>query len=135
MKKTYKILAVDDVEDWLIFYNKLLFKMSDSVEFKYSFEKCAKDGLDNALKHRNYDLIISDLEMEDIAENCPAGEWFLSNLVALDDFKKTKFIIISARYNIEQIANKLGVDYIPKSLLLNSPLTFSYKIRELLDLD
>ncbi|MEI7474655.1 MAG: hypothetical protein WCK67_07730 [bacterium] len=134
MKKIYNILAVDDVEDWLIFYNKLLTNVFNEGEYKYSFEYSAKAGQNTALKQQNYDLIISDLEMEHISDEVCAGEWMLSNLVNEEGFKNTKFIIISARYDIDRIAKNLNVDYIPKHLLLNSPVIFNYKISEALNL-
>jgi CheY-like chemotaxis protein len=132
MSKIYNILAVDDVEDWLIYYNKLLFEMFKN--YKYSFEESAQKGLKTATKNVNYDLVISDLEMEHISDECCAGEWMLQHLVNKKGFENTKFIIISARYDIEDIAKKLKVDYIPKNLLLSSPILFKYKVTEVLNL-
>ena len=44
------------------------------------------------------------------------GEWLIEQAKTLPFCYKTKIIIISASYNIKQISEIYGVDYIPKSI-------------------
>lgn len=111
-----KILIVDDSLGWLKYHKEALEKIYGD---KYLLETAssAREGYNTVYNNINdpYALIISDLQMEMAYEPLHAGEWFIEQIQKLIQYKNTPIIIISAAYNIRSIANKLGVDYLPKS--------------------
>jgi hypothetical protein len=56
--------------------------------------------------------------MEDDFRPQYAGEWFVSQIKTFKTYFKTKVIISSGCYNIKQIAENLGVRYIPKRVAI-----------------
>ena len=66
-----------------------------------------------------YDLIISDLQMEEDFEPKYAGEWFIEQVRTFSKYFNTKIIICSGCYNIKQIAETLHTDYIPKRIAVS----------------
>ncbi len=112
-----RILITDDIDGWLKFHANVLKSILGHdliIDFAYS----AWEGYNKVLENNNtpYDYILTDLQMENDYEPKYAGEWFVEQIKALKNFYNTKIIIISATYNIRQIAENLGVYYIPKSV-------------------
>ena len=61
-----------------------------------------------------FDIIISDLQMENDFEPKYAGEWFVEQVKTFKSYINTRVIISSGCYNIRQIAENLNTNYIPK---------------------
>lgn len=127
-----KILIVDDSIEWINFHINSFNTLFNKNEYKIDTAMSAKEGLLALNKDLDYDLIISDLEMEQVFNENYAGVWFIKEAKQIINPKKSKIIIISGAYNIKQIAEELNVDYIPKPTLINNLITFKYKIDELL---
>ena len=89
---------------------------------------CAKDGYDCLLQNNEnpFDIIISDLQMEDDFEPKYAGEWFVEQVKTFKSYSKAKIVIISAAYNIRHIAEDLGVNCIPKPTAYNFPDSYLF---------
>ena len=114
-----KILVVDDMSGWRdhntnsvyeILGNNVTIDEAESATDAYSLV------LQNITKP--YDIVITDLQMEDDYSPKLAGEWLIEQIKTLPQYYKTKYIIISASYNIKIIAESLGTDYIRKSTAL-----------------
>ena len=128
-----KILIVDDSKGWLdyhqaalrqIFGDEYVFETADSGRKGY-------DAVYNNLKEP-YSLIISDLQMELDFEPKHAGEWFVEQVKKLKEYNKVSIIVISASYNIRSVANRLGVDCLPKSIAARDLTSYKLKMEEVL---
>lgn len=128
--KKYKILLVDDSPEWLRSHLSMLDQLFEKEEIEVETADNAWEGISKfkAAKEK-FDLVITDLEMEMVEGFSCAGEWLLHELSGSKLYKGTKFLTISARYNIAQIASKYDSDYIHKSDLLANPLLFKYKVK------
>jgi CheY-like chemotaxis protein len=125
-----KILIVEDSAEWVNMHKKLLSEIFEENPPQIDVCFNAKDGFVKALSN-SYDLIITDLEMEKIPGESCAGAWFLKNITCREQFKDTKFLIISGAYNITDIATIYKAAYIAKSSLINNPLLLKYKLESL----
>ena len=119
-----KILIVDDSFSWQDYHKNVIeeiFLEKDFTDFTIDLASSAKEGYDFILQNNKtpYDLIISDLQMEDDYEPKYAGEWFVEQVKTFSSFFKTDIIISSGCYNIKQIAENLKVDYMPKRAIVN----------------
>lgn len=117
-----KILIVDDIKGWRDYHAgfiKTLFQ--DDCEI--TFAESAREGYDKLLEHNNlpFDIILTDLQMEEDFEPKYAGEWFVEQIKSFKNYYKTRIFIISASYNVNIIAENLGVDYIRKTTARNFP--------------
>lgn len=121
-----RVLIVDDVKGWRDYHSSVLRSVYGEVEIDTA--DSASAGYDKILKNDKtpYDAIITDLQMESDFEPLYAGEWFVERIQEMKNYYKTKIVIISATYNIKMIADKYGVDCIPKSNARTYP--DSYKI-------
>ena len=129
------ILAVDDMSQWRGFHSSMLNNILKNTEFSLTLKNSAFEAFNFIQETKTpFDLIITDLQMELDFEPEHAGEWLVRNIKDLPTCKNTKIIIVSASYDIKFIADKYNVDYIPKPSLINAPLTYELKIRELLGL-
>ena len=79
---------------------------------------CAKDAYDILLTQKPFDVIITDMQMEEDFSPKFAGEWLIEQIKSFSRYTSTKVIIISASYNARQIAEAFGVGCIPKSTAL-----------------
>ena len=120
-----KILIVDDMQGWRKYHSEVLKSICDS-ECNITTAESAKEGYDRLLENNDepFDLIITDLQMESDFEPKYAGEWFVEQIKTLKNYYKTKIVIISATYNINLIAENLGVFYIRKSTARNFPESY-----------
>lgn len=110
-----RILIVDDSEKWVQYHQtalRMLFKDSVSIDTANS----AREGVDKLMFSLNepYDVILTDMQMEPDFLPLLAGEWFIKQIQMFKEYKNTKVVIISASPDIKSIAEKYGVDYIPK---------------------
>lgn len=90
----------------------MLFKDNFIIETANS----AREGVDKLMFSLNepYDIILTDMQMEPDFLPLLAGEWFIKQIQMFKEYKNTKVVIISASPDIKSIAEKYGVDYIPK---------------------
>ncbi len=110
-----KILIVDDSEKWRMFHETAVREiLGDNVVIHTA--DCAKQGVERltASVDTPYDVIFTDMQMESDFLPLLAGEWFIKQIKFFKEFKNTKIIIISAASNINLIAERNDVDYIPK---------------------
>lgn len=116
-----RILIVDDVKGWLDYHEKMIHTIIPDCEIQTAIS--AKTGYDRIMENIKtpYDIVTSDLQMEEDFAPKYAGEWLIEQIKTFKNYYKTKIVIISASYNIELIAKSLGVDYIRKSTARNFP--------------
>lgn len=110
-----RILIVDDSEKW-VQYHETALKMLYNDTVKIDTANSAREGVDKLMFSLNepYDAIVTDLQMEPDFLPLLAGEWFIKQIQMFKEYKNTKVVIISASSDIKSIAEKYGVDYIPK---------------------
>jgi len=127
--KKLKILMVDDSLVWIHVHKKALKACEDVFELVIDVETSAKAGVEQG-KCSNYDLVISDMEMEDVGDKF-AGEWLINHLKQLENCQNTKFLVISGAPEIQQIAARLNCDFIPKNIYFNNLQLLRYKLLEM----
>lgn len=132
-KITKRILIAEDTLGWQKFHSSLL-KEYEKFNIDLVICDCAKDALTLAQENFKtpYDLIITDLQMENDFSPKFAGEWLVEQIKKYNAYKKTPIVIISAAYNIGFIAQTLNVDYLSKRSLINNPDTYYLKLDEVL---
>ena len=132
-KITKRILIAEDTIGWQKFHSSLL-KEYEKFNIDFVICDCAKDALTLAQENFEtpYDLVITDLQMENDFSPKFAGEWLIEQIKKYNAYKKTPIIIVSAAYNIAFIAQTLNVDYLSKRSLINNPDTYYLKLDEIL---
>lgn len=121
-----RILVVDDIKGWRDYHSsilKVLFPDSEIIQ-----AESAREGYDKLLEynHSPFDIILTDMQMENDFEPKYAGEWFIEQIKTFKNYSKTKIVIISAAYNIAHIAEMYGVEYIRKSTARSFPDAYSF---------
>lgn len=126
-----RFLVVDDDRGWLNHHAMVIGQIFPDAEIV--LKNSAINAYQELLSQRDdyFDVILTDMQMEHVDDELFAGVWLLKQLFLMDKASKAKIIIISGVYNIKTIADEFGVDYIPKSSLIRSPLVFEYKLKEL----
>lgn len=117
------VLIVDDVKSWREF-NSQVIKDLYGEDVTITTAASASDAYDILLTNKDFDVIITDLQMENNYSPKHAGEWLVEQIKTFDKYKKTKIIMISASYNLRQIARNLDIECIPKSTALASISAF-----------
>ena len=119
-----KILIVDDVLGWQNYHKEILTELLK--EANITTASSAREGYDLLLQHNSmpFDIIITDLHMEADFEPKYAGEWFVEQIKTFKSYINTKIIISSAAYNIKNIAEEYGVEYLPKSRAVKFPQSY-----------
>jgi len=132
-KNNIKILIVEDSPEWIKFHINLLNEILEQDSFEIDFEMSARAGFNKVIKksETRYDLIISDLEMEEILGENYAGSWLVRNILKRDECKNSKILIVSGSHDIKEVAKGFNVDFIPKYALSNNPEIMSYKLEEI----
>lgn len=127
-----RFLIVDDSYDWIKYHYANIQNTMPDAEIDIAMS--GFEGLNKVLSKEAdyYDVIFSDMQMEDVDSEDYAGTWLIKQLSASNKCEKSKIVIISAVYNIEQVAKNLNVDYLSKSSLVASPSAFEYKLKEML---
>ena len=111
-----KILVTDDMKGWRDFNSTVMYELFGENIIVDTAES-AFEGYNKVLENNNepYDIILTDLQMEEDYAPKLAGEWLVEQIKTLSNYYKTKIVMISASYNIRHIADNLGVECIPKS--------------------
>jgi len=132
--KKYKIFIAEDAFEWIKFhiFHLKSFLGEDCVEINYAFSSA--EGLRKISEKVDYtyDLVISDLEMEELSEEKYAGINFIKRARGFLPCKNAKFLIVSGSHDIKEVASLLGVDFLPKYSLSSNPSLINYKIEEML---
>lgn len=129
-----KILVVDDSRSWMDYHKSMLENIYGD-EFTIETAISARGGYDmiyNNLKNP-YSLIITDLQMEMDFEPKLAGEWFVEQIQNMKEYANTPIIMISAMYNIRQIAQNYNVNCLPKATAARDLTAYKLAMDELLD--
>lgn len=121
-----KILIVDDIRGWREYHEKVLKLLISNADF-YTAES-AKEAYDILMGNNEapFDIIITDMQMENDFEPKYAGEWLIEQIKGFKNYSKTRIVIISAAYNIAHIAQTYDVDYIRKSTARSFPDAYSF---------
>lgn len=117
-----KILIVDDIKGWRDYHSAVMNEIF-AGDCEIITADSARKGYDKIMENNSspFDIIITDLQMESDFEPKYAGEWLVEQIKTFKNYYKTKIVIISATYNINIIADNLGVDYIRKSTARSFP--------------
>lgn len=129
-----RILITDDSEGWRIFNKDAVLSVLGDENVEITLASSAMEGYDCLLQNAKnpFDLIISDLQMESNFAPMSAGEWFITQVKNTRSYFNTKVLIVSGMYNIEFIADNLGVDFISKRLLVaGGELPLKLKLEEM----
>ena len=128
-----KILIVDDTKSWLLFHKDLIHQLYGDL-FEIITADSATEAMD-VIRHNSenpFCLIISDLQMETAYEPKLAGEWLVEHVKNMPSYSRTPIVLISAMYNIEHIAQTLGVECISKTLLIHNNLLMKFMFEKLM---
>jgi len=127
-----RFLIVDDSYDWVKYHRENVQKSMPDAEIDIAMSGFEALNRVLAREENYYDVIFSDMQMEDVDDEDYAGIWLIKRLLASNKCTKNKIVIISAVYNISKVAKNLNVDYLSKSSLVASPSAFEYKLKEML---
>lgn len=111
-----KVLIVDDVKGWRDYNSNIVKELFEDAEIETVGS--AQEAYDILLQEKPFDIIITDLQMEDTFEPKFAGEWLVEQIKTFSRYNNTKVVIISASYNARHIAESYGVECIPKPTAL-----------------
>ena len=117
-----RVLIVDDIKGWRDYHSQVL-NLLLKGDCEIITADSARSGYDKLMENNDnpFDIIITDLQMESDFEPKYAGEWFVEQIKTFKNYYKTKVVIISATYNINIIADNLGVTFIRKSTARSFP--------------
>lgn len=132
-----KVLILDDSYSWQEFHKnniEEIFIELDIKNYQIDTVSWAKKGYDAVMQNIDepYQLIISDLQMEDDFRPQFAGEWFVEQVKTFKQYLNTKIVLCSASYNIKQIAENLSVNFITKRIAITDINNYKNLIIELL---
>ena len=121
-----KILIVDDVKGWRDYHSYIMNELFENANIQTA--ESARDGYDMLMENNDvpFDIILTDMQMENDFEPKYAGEWFIEQIKTFKNYSKTRIVIISAAYNIPTIAENYGVDYIRKSTARSFPDAYGF---------
>ena len=111
------VLIVDDVKGWRDFNTNVMFELFGH-DLNIDTAESATQAYDFLLQNKPYDIILTDLQMEDNYAPKYAGEWLVEQIKTFSRYNSTIVVMISAAYNIRNIADNLEVNCIPKSTAL-----------------
>ena len=119
-----KILVDDDIRGWREYHKAIVQELFPEAEILEA--ESAKNGYDLVMENNEnpFDIIITDLQMEQDFEPDYAGEWLVKQVKTFKNYSKTRIVIISATFNIHHIADILGVECIPKTTARNFPQAY-----------
>ena len=133
MENIKKILIVDDSRGWIEYHLDALTQIYGD-KFVLETADSARSGYDMVYRNLNptYALVISDLQMEMEFEPKHAGEWFVEQVKMMNEYSNIPVVIVSAAYNIRSIAQKLGVNCLPKATAARDLTSYRLTIDELI---
>ncbi len=125
-----KVLIVDDMRSWRELNAHIVKSLFAKAQIDFAAN--GSEAYNLALTHAEepYDIILTDLQMEEDYEPEHAGEWFIRELKLLKQYQNTLVIIISASSDIHHVAEKLMVEAISKSTLIYNNLALKFKLEE-----
>lgn len=128
-----KILIVDDTKMWALFHTELLNQLYGNY-IEIIVCETAREALKTVHENINpvFDIIITDMQMEQSYMPLEAGEWLIRNIHMIKEYSNVPIVLISGVYNIEEYAKKLKVECISKSKLINNKLLFNYILEKYL---
>ena len=129
-----KILIAEDTPQWQAFQIELL-NQHYKDKIHCTICNCAKEAVEILRTNKDFDLIVTDLQMETDFHPDFAGEWLIKQLQNTTPYNNNQIVIVSATYNIGFIAHRLGVDYLSKRVLINYPEAYISLIGEKLKLN
>ena len=107
-----KFLIVDDEIGWRNHHTNVI---KDIINYaQINTANSAKSAYDILLQQKDFDVIITDMQMERAFLPKYDGEWLIEQIKTFPKYNNTKVIIISAAENIRNIATKYNVECIPK---------------------
>ena len=120
-----RILIADDQAGWRSFHTNVINEVFGN-QVSLDTAESAEEAYSKVLKNDKtpYDIIVTDMQMEESYAPKMAGEWLIEQIKTLNSYYKTKIIIISASPKIKQIAEFYHVDYIPKRVAVTSILPY-----------
>lgn len=135
--KVMKVLIVDDSYSWQEFHKNAIeeiFIELDITDYTIDTANRAREGYEFIMQNDKspYNLIITDLQMEEDFSPQYAGEWLVKQIRNFKSHLNTKIIISSGAYNIKQIAENLGVKYIPKRIAVSDINKYKSEIIKLI---
>ncbi len=113
-----KILVVDDSQGWVRHHISYIRNIVGEENVEIMSANSAREGdmiLSSNLEEP-FDIIFTDLQMESDFLPLNAGEWLIKQIKFYPEYKRTKIVIVSASPFIEKIAEKYGVNFIPKKI-------------------
>ncbi|MCM1340075.1 MAG: response regulator [Muribaculaceae bacterium] len=116
-----KILIVDDIKGWRDYHSFIMNEIFNNAYIQTA--ESAREGYDKLFENNNepFDIILTDLQMENDHEPKYAGEWLVEQIKSFKNYMNTKIVIISAAYNIQNIADFYEVECISKTTARNFP--------------
>lgn len=111
------ILIVDDVKGWRDFNTNVMFELLGQ-DINIDTAESATKAYDYLLQNKPYDIILTDLQMEENYAPKYAGEWLVEQIKTFNIYSNTKIVMISAAYNVRHIADNLDIECIPKATAL-----------------
>ena len=132
-----KVLIVDDSYSWREFHKNSLDEIFIELpedDYQIDLAENARDGYSAIIQNCSfpYELVITDLQMEEDFTPKYAGEWLIEQIKTFKSYTKTSIIISSGCYNIKQIAENLGTNYIPKRVAVTDLNQYKEKIIKLI---
>lgn len=120
-----RILIVDDVQGWREQHYFILKELLGENAY-FELASSAQEAYDRVYNNMNepFDIIVTDLQMEEDFAPKYAGEWLVEQVKLLNAYKQTRIVIISATYNIQLIAEGLGVHYLSKQVASKFPQSY-----------
>lgn len=107
-----KFLIVDDEIGWRNHHTNVIKNIINYAQINTA--DSAKSAYDILLQQKDFDVIITDMQMERAFLPKYDGEWLIEQIKTFPKYNNTKVIIISAAENIRNIATKYNVECIPK---------------------
>ncbi len=111
-----KILVTDDSQGWV---NHHVFNIKYFVKDARVLTANSAKEADRILStniDEPFDFIFTDMQMESDFLPLNAGEWLIKQAQFYPEYKNSRIVIISASPVIEKLAEKYGVEFIPKKL-------------------
>lgn len=113
-----KILVVDDSSGWVrhhVFNIKHILG-EENVEVLTAYSAREADDVLSANVDNPFNFVFTDMQMETDFLPLNAGEWVIKQAQFYPEYKNTRIVIVSASPVIEKLAEKYGVEFIPKRL-------------------
>ena len=116
-----RVLIVDDIASWRKFNTEAVIQILGK-DIVIETADCASNAYNLLLENNStpFDIILTDLQMENDYLPKYAGEWLVEQIKTLPNYYKTKIIIISASLYAKIVAKNNNVDYILKLSQLNN---------------